>query len=211
MTVAQRMRLQDQVQGIADGAAVQTDQVSDVLLGGAYKPSQLWSVDGLVQYDQDIGRAKRATWGVSYRPSNYRTVSLAYRLQRNSSELVDLAWQWPLNDLWGDRGEDLGPGRGLGAPRWYSVGRVNYSRVDKKIADLVTGFEYDAGCWVGRVVVERLQTSNTKSNRRILFQLEFVGFSRLGASPIKTLSASVPRYQYLRQDIQAPSRFQNYE
>lgn len=211
MTVAQRMRLQDQVQGIADGAAVQTDQVSDVLLGGAYKPSQLWRVDGLVQYDQDIGRAKRATWGVSYRPSNYRTVSLAYRLQRNSSELVDLAWQWPLNDLWGDRGEDLGPGRGLGAPRWYSVGRVNYSRVDKKIADLVTGFEYDAGCWVGRVVVERLQTSNTKSNRRILFQLEFVGFSRLGASPIKTLSASVPRYQYLRQDIQAPSRFQNYE
>jgi LPS-assembly protein len=106
MTVAQRMRLQDQVQGIADGAAVQTDQVSDVLLGGAYKPSQLWRVDGLVQYDQDIGRAKRATWGVSYRPSNYRTVSLAYRLQRNSSELVDLAWQWPLNDLWGDRGED---------------------------------------------------------------------------------------------------------
>ena len=95
----------------------------------------------------------------------------------------------------------------MGAPRWYSVGRVNYSRVDKKIADLVTGFEYDAGCWVGRVVVERLQTSNTKSNRRILFQLEFVGFSRLGASPIKTLSASVPRYQYLRQDIQAPSRF----
>ena len=211
LTAAQRMRLADQVQGITDGAEIQTDQVSDVLLGGSYKPDERWSFDGLVQYDQDIGRSKRVTWRASYRPSNYRTVSLAYRLQRDTSELVDLAWQWPLNDLWGDKGEDLGPGRGLGAPRWYSVGRVNYSRIDKKIADLVTGFEYDAGCWVGRVVLERLQTSETQSNKRILFQLEFVGFSRLGASPLQTLSESVPRYQYLRQDIQAPSRFQNYD
>ena len=61
--------------------------------------------DGLVQYDQDIGRAKRATWGVSYRPSNYRTVSLAYRLQRNSSELVDLAWQVGHSMICGVTGE----------------------------------------------------------------------------------------------------------
>jgi LPS-assembly protein len=211
LTAAQRTRLADQVQGIAYGAAVQTDRVSDVLLGGTYKPNDRWSFDGLVQYDQDIGRARRVTWTGSYSPSNYRTVSLAYRLQRDTSELIDLAWQWPLNDLWGDSGEDLGPGRGLGAPRWYTVGRVNYSQLDKKVADLVTGLEYDAGCWVGRVVLEQLQTTLTTSNKRILFQLEFVGFSRIGASPLKTLSESVPRYQYLRQDVQAPSRFQNYD
>jgi LPS-assembly protein len=60
-------------------------------------------------------------------------------------------------------------------------------------------------------VLEQLQTTLTTSNKRILFQLEFVGFSRIGASPLKTLSESVPRYQYLRQDVQAPSRFQNYD
>ena len=216
LTGAQRMRLADQVQGIGDGTAIQTDNVSDVLLGGSYKPNERWGFDATMQYDQDLGRARRVTWGASYRPSNYRTLSTAYRLQRNAdgsvaSELVDLAWQWPLNDLWGDKGQDLGPGRGLGAPRWYSVGRMNYSQLDNKMADLVAGFEYDAGCWVGRVVFERLQTTETKANDRILFQLEFVGFSRLGASPLKTLSESVPRYQYLRQDIQAPSRFQNYD
>ena len=39
---------------------------------------------------------------------------------------------------------------------WYSVGRVNYSMRDSRITDSVLGFEYDAGCWIGRVVAERL-------------------------------------------------------
>mgnify|MGYP006936437362 FL=1 len=76
---------------------------------------------------------------------------------------------------------------------------------------MVTGFEYDAGCWVGRVVLERVQTATNESTDRLLFQLEFVGFSRIGANPLATLSANIPRYQYLRQEVNPPSRFQNYD
>ena len=211
VTAAQRLRLRDQFQDIADGAAVQTERLSDVLLGGAYNPSDRWRLDGVAQLDQDTNRYTRVTARATYHPGSYRTVSLAYRLQRDVSELWDVSWQWPLNDLWGDAGSDLGQGRGLGAPRWYSVGRVNYSQTDGRIADMVTGLEYDAGCWLGRVVLERAQTSASEANDRILFQLEFVGFSRVGANPLETLSNNIPRYQYLRQEVNPPSRFQNYD
>jgi len=211
LTAAQRRRLADQRQGISDGAAPLTDTVSDLLIGGTYNPSDIWRLDGVIQVDADTNRTKRSTARVTYHPGSYRTVSLAYRLQRDVSELIDLSWQWPLNDLWGDRGVDLGPGKGLGAPRWYSVGRVNYSQKDQRVADMVTGFEYDAGCWVGRVVLERVQTATNEATDRLLFQLEFVGFSRIGANPLATLSENIPRYQYLRQEVNPPSRFQNYD
>ena len=73
------------------------------------------------------------------------------------------------------------------------------------------GFEYDAGCWLGRIVVEQLQTSVSSANQRIMFQLEFVGFSRLGSNPLKTLKENIPRYQYLREQTVSPSRFSNYD
>jgi LPS-assembly protein len=211
LTVAQRRRARDQYQSIADGAAPLTESLSDILLGGTFNPSEAWRLDAVLQVDADTNRTKRSTARVTYHPGSYRTVSLAYRLQRDVSELIDVSWQWPLNDLWGDRGVDQGPGKGLGAPRWYSVGRVNYSQKDQRVADMVTGFEYDAGCWVGRVVLERVQTATNESTDRLLFQLEFVGFSRIGANPLATLSANIPRYQYLRQEVNPPSRFQNYD
>ena len=79
--------------------------------------------------------------------------------------------------------------------------------------DTVVGLEYDSCCWIGRVVLERLQNSTSTSNTRLLFQIEFVGFSRLslGASPLETFRQHVPRYQYLRDQVSAPSRFSNYD
>jgi LPS-assembly protein len=148
---------------------------------------------------------------VSYYPGNYRVISAAYRLQRGLSEQIDIGWQWPLNDLWGDRGQNLGPGMGEGEGRWYSVGRLNFSMRDRRLVDAVVGLEYDAGCWLGRVVVERLQSSTSTSNKRILLQLEFVGFSRLGSNALQSLKQNIPRYQFLREQVRTPSRFGNYE
>jgi LPS-assembly protein len=44
-----------------------------------------------------------------------------------------------------------------------------------------------------------------------MFQLEFVGFSRLGIDPLQTLKNNIPRYQYLREQVTSPSRFSNYD
>ena len=114
-----------------------------------------------------------------------------------------MGWQWPLTQTT-DQAE---PGSG----RWYSVGRLNYSLPDSKLVDSIFGFEYDAGCWVGRVVVERLSTGLVSTSQRIMFQLELVGFSRLGIDPLSTLKNNIPRYQTLREQVSPPSRFSNYE
>ena len=68
-----------------------------------------------MQYNPKTQRSIRSTLSARYSPGNYRTVSAAYRFQRGTSEQIDIGWQWPLNDLWGDKGQDLGAGRGKAA------------------------------------------------------------------------------------------------
>lgn len=208
--IAQRIRFKDQRVALPGGAPI-SKGLSDVLVGATLNLDPRWSFDSTVQFNPDTGRSIRSTIGGRYSPGNYRVVSAAYRLQRGSSEQLDIGWQWPLNDLWGDRGQDLGAGRGQGEGRWYSVGRINFSLREGKLVDSIVGLEYDGGCWLGRIVLERLQTSTSSSNRRIMFQLEFVGFSRLGVNPLQTLQMNIPRYQYLRETSTSPSRFSNYD
>ena len=208
--VAQRLRFSDQNVTLPGGTPERSG-FSDVLMGASVNWSPNWTVDSTVQYNAKTEKSIRSIVGARYSPGNYRVVSAAYRFQRDSSEQLDIGWQWPLNDLWGDRGQELGAGRGQGEGRWYSVGRLNYSLAESKLVDAVIGFEYDAGCWLGRIVVEQLQTSVSSANQRIMFQLEFVGFSRLGSNPLKTLKENIPRYQYLREQTSSPSRFSNYD
>lgn len=195
----------------AAGCQPVTNRLSDVLLGARVQWSPQWSTDANVQYSPQVRESVRTTLSGRYTPSDFRVLSAAYRLQRGSSEQLDVGWQWPLSDLWSRPPATARAGRALGPGQWYSVGRINYSLPDSKIVDLVAGFEYDAGCWIGRVVLERLKTGTSSANQRVLFQLEFSGFSRLGSNPLKTLKDNVPRYQYLREDINPPSRFQQYD
>ncbi len=208
--VAQRLRFQDQNVILPGGVPV-TDRISDVLFGGSVNWDPRWRFDAAVQFNPQTKDSVRSTISGRYTPGSFRSLSLAYRFQRDSSEQLDLGWQWPLNDLWGDRGQAQGPGLGDGAGRWYGVGRLNYSMAERKLVDSVLGFEYDAGCWLGRIVLERLQTSTVSATQRIMFQLEFVGFSRLGVNPLKSLQDNIPNYQILRTPSSLPSRFSNYD
>jgi len=208
--VAQRLRFSDQNVTLPGGLPAQ-DRVSDLLLGGSVHWDPRWSFDGTVQFNPKTEQSVRSTLSANYRPGPYRTLTAAYRYQRDSSEQLDFGWQWPLNDLWGDRGQSLAAGQGLGAGRWYSVGRLNYSMNERKLVNSVLGFEYDADCWLGRIVLERLQTSSITATQRIMFQLEFVGFTRLGVNPLKSLKDNIPGYQNLREPVGMPSRFSNYD
>jgi LPS-assembly protein len=208
--IAQRLRFKDQNVTLPGGTPA-SDRLSDLLVGATVNWTQQWMVDSTVQFNPKTQRSIRSTIGGRYNPGNYRVVSAAYRLQRGLSEQIDVGWQWPLNDLWGQKDDKTSAGEGLGEGRWYSVGRMNYSMRDRKLVDSVIGLEYDAGCWLGRIVLERLQRSGATANQRVLFQLEFVGFSRLGTNSLKTLKDNIPRYQYLREQITTPSRFSNYD
>ena len=209
--VAQRLRFSDQNVTL-DNTPV-SERLSDVLLGAGINWTPQWGFDSTVQYNPKTGRSVRSTVGARYSPGNYRTVNAVYRLQRGTSEQIDVGWQWPLAALWGGQGPERAKGQGQDGGRWYTVGRLNYSMRDRKLVDTVVGFEYDSCCWIGRVVLERLQNSFTTSNTRLLFQIEFVGFSRLslGNNPLDTLKRNVPRYQYLRDQASTPSRFSNYD
>jgi LPS-assembly protein len=208
--VAQRLRFQDQNVTLPGDLPAQ-DRVSDLLLGGSINWDPRWSFDGTVQFNPTTEQSVRTTLGARYNPGPYRTLTAAYRYQRDSSEQVDFGWQWPLNDLWGDKGQTLAPGQGQGQGRWYSVGRLNYSMNERKLVNALLGFEYDADCWLGRIVLEQLQTSSITATQRIMFQLEFVGFTRLGVNPLKSLKDNIPGYQILRESGDLPSRFSNYD
>ncbi|WP_296541124.1 LPS-assembly protein LptD [Rhodoferax sp.] len=209
--VAQRMLFRDQKVTLRPIDPPLAEGFSDMLFSGAVNWDPRWGFDGTVQFNPSTNQSVRSTLGARYSPGSYRTVSAAYRFQRESSEQLDLRWQWPVNDLWGDRGQNLSPGQGQGEGRWYSVGRLNYSLNEKQLVNGILGFEYDAGCWLGRIVLERLQTSSTSATQSIMFQLEFVGFSKLGVDPLKSLKENIPSYQPLRVPAAMPSRFSNYD
>lgn len=212
--VAQRLRFSDQLVNMPNVGPV-NDRLSDILFGAGINWTPQWSFDSVVQYNPKTTRSMRSTIGARYSPSKYHTISAAYRLQKvtdfitEPSEQFDVGWQWPLNDLWGDKGDRVPGGPG----RWYTVGRMNYSMKDNKLVDTVVGLEYESCCWVGRVVLERLQNTLASSNTRLMFQVEFLGFSRLslGSNPLQSLQRNVPRYQMLRQDVTSPSRFTQYD
>jgi LPS-assembly protein len=208
--IAQRYRFEDQLVTLNSGTPPALPGWSDVLLGAGVNVSAQWGLDSTVQYNPITAESSRATLGARYTPSPYRVLNAAYRFQREVSEQIDLSWQWPLNDLWGEVGKHT-PGQGLGEGRYYAVGRLNYSLNERRLVDTLLGVEYDAGCWLARVVVGRVQTSSTTSTSSIKFELEFVGFTRLGVSPLQTLKANISRYRNLREPGGSNSRFSNYD
>jgi LPS-assembly protein len=201
--IAQRFRFEDQLVTLNTETLPAKPGLSDVLLGASVNVNERWSGDSTVQYNPLTAQSVRSTVGARYNPGPFRVVNAAYRFQRDLSEQVDLSWQWPIN-----ASDDP---YGAGGGRYFSVGRLNYSMDENRLVDTIVGVEYDAGCWLARLVLDRVQTSTSSATERLMFQLEFVGFTKLGISPQKTLTQNIGRYQNLRDTGAAQSRFGNYD
>lgn len=186
-------RVAPQSDGSVDGPALE-QRVSDLLLLGSTTLRPGWALDASLQYSPETSRLSRSVLGATYSPGPFRTVSGRYRLARDVSEQFELGWQWPLNVP----AARAGGGGCRGA--WYSVGRLNYSLRDSRLTDSILGVEYDAGCWIARVVSERLSTGRSEATTRLLVQLELVGLSRLGSNPLQVLKDNVPGYRLLREE-----------
>ena len=222
--MAQRFRFSDQ-QVLLPGQVAGSKGPSDLLFGTGIQWDQRWALDATVQANNQTHDISRTTLQGRYTPGPYRVINTAYRANKQvspNSEFVELGWQWPLSDWVGaadsqaEKAWTRSAGQGLGPDRWYTVGRLNYSLKERSLVDTLLGLEYDGGCWVGRIALERRQTnissvSATSATSRLLFQLEFVGLARVGISPLKTLRDNIPRYQYLRDSTVQPSRFEHYE
>jgi LPS-assembly protein len=203
--LVQRYLFQDQNVTLTNAAADKplTQRFSDVLLLGSTSLVPRWTLDAALQYRPEISRTVRSVVSARYSPGPYRTVGATYRLARDLSEQVEAAWQWPIYGVTADQ-KPSASGTDTCKGSLYSVGRVNYSTRDSRITDSVLGLEYDAGCWIGRVVAERLSTGRSEATTRLLLQLELVGLSRLGTNPLQVLKDNIPGYRLLREDRSAP-------
>jgi LPS-assembly protein len=211
--VAQRYLLRDQL--VTPDEVPLTRRFSDLLLLGSTTLIPAWALEASVQYSPDIDRISRSVVSARYSPGPFRTISLTYRLTRGLSEQVELGWQWPIYGSTPDESRaakrangDQGGGDCKGS--WYGVGRVNYSTLDRRVTDGIVGVEYDAGCWIGRIVATRQSTGLSEATTRLLLQLELVGLSKLGSNPLQVLKDNIPGYKLLREGntvAQPPSTY----
>ncbi len=196
--LAQRIRLRDQ--RVVLTGPVLSQRFSDVLVEGSSSVFNPWKLDAALQYNPDDRRVVRSIIGVRFQPGPFRTLSAGYRLARGLSEQVEVGWQWP---LWRGKAAPVGAAGGCGGTL-YAVGRLNYSVRDSRMTDSLVGAEYDTGCWIARIVSERLSTGRAEATTRLLLQLELVGLSRLGSNPLQALKDNVPGYRLLREPRSTP-------
>lgn len=210
--VAQRYLLRDQRITLQDNGRPDVTIPSglrELLLLGSTTLIPAWTLDASVQYSPANGGLTRSVIAARYSPAPFRTLSATYRSTKYLSEQVELGWQWPVygpTPLEAARsGAGSGSSTAAGACQgsWYAVGRVNFSTLERRITDALVGMEYDAGCWIGRVIAVRTSTGLSQATTRLMLQLELVGLSRLGSNPLQSLKDNIPGYRLLR-DERAP-------
>jgi len=163
-----------------DNSTPTVDAHSDILLAATGRISETWGFDSAVQYNTSESRVISSNYSVQWQPAPKKVINVGTRYLRDSFKNIDVSSQWPLSN------------------RWYGVGRVSYSQLDKKILESLVGLEYNGDCWVFRMGAQRFVTTATKASTPIFFQLELNGLSHLGVgSPLEALKNSIPGYQRL--------------
>ncbi|OHC61580.1 MAG: hypothetical protein A2040_12050 [Rhodocyclales bacterium GWA2_65_19] len=168
------------------GEVLRSDRQTDFLgsISGRVLPKTY--ADAGVQYNPQLSRIERFNIAGRYQPEPGKVLNAGYRYTRDQLGVLglgqfDISGQWPIFD------------------GWHAVGRFNYSTKDRRMVESVAGLEYDGGCWVGRIVVQRLATQTQLTNTALFFQLELNGFAKVGSSPLDILRRSVPGYGVINQ------------
>jgi LPS-assembly protein len=180
-----------------------TRRLSDIYFEGATGLIPAVTLVSTVQYNPETSRAVNYANTAIYAPAPFKVLSLRYTGVRNATEQISVGGQWPLYGPATGNADSAplirrSPTGGSCTGTVYAVGNVNYNRRDSRVTDSLVGLEYDAGCWIGRLVVERLSTGLSEANTRIYLQLELVGLSRLGTNPLQRLKDNVVGYRLLR-------------
>jgi LPS-assembly protein len=193
VAVGERFYFQDQ--RVTLNEAPRSASSSDFLVGAEGRLTDAWALGSLMQYNFDAGQIERLDAGVRYTPAPGKAFNASYRYSRLLVDQVgllselkqfDFSTQWPVTDT------------------LTFLGRWNYSLVDKKTLEAVAGIEYNAGCWVLRVVAQRLTTTTQTNSTSIYLQIELNGLARFGTNPLEMLRRSVPGYQRTNDPTLSP-------
>lgn len=184
-TIGERFYFNDQ-KVVLPGGVPRSSSRSDILTALSLQLTNGWYADASYQFSTDTDTTVRSNVTARYQPEAGKILNLGYRYTVDSVEQIDISSQWAL-------------GRG-----WYGVGRLNYSLRDNPPNDVrgpieyLAGVEYDAGCWLGRFIFQRLATASATSTAQpvyaFFFQLELSGLSKIGSNPLELLKRTIPGY-----------------
>ena len=181
-TLGQRFYLEEERVALAPGSTLRLASESDVLASVGGRATQAVSFDVTTQYNPYQSRAERYGVSLRYAPEIAKVLNFSYRFQRDILRQIDVSGQWPV------------------AQGWYAVGRYNYSFFDQRLLEGLAGAEYNAGCWVFRFVVQRLQAAADVTSTAFVFQLEFTGVGQIGtAEATQLLRRDVPGYSVINR------------
>jgi LPS-assembly protein len=152
-------------------------QNSDVLAEVTGQITKSWFTDLGMQYSTGSNRVERSNAVLRYQPDFGKVVNFGYRFTRQLLEQVDLSTQWPLS------------------ARWSGLARYNYSLMDRRLLEGLLGVEYNAGCWVTRVVLHRFVSATQEYVNAIFLQLELTGLSKIGSNPLELLRQNITGYE----------------
>lgn len=186
--IGQRFYFSDQ-QVSLPGAARREWNKSDFLAAFSGQVLPKVYADAALQYNMQQARYERMSIGARYLPEPGKVLNAAYRYNRNEAspiDQVDVSGQWPL----------------FGG--WHAVGRYNYSLREKQPVETLGGLEFNGGCWVLRVVGQRLATATSTASTAFFVQLELSDFSRIGSNPLELLKRNIQGYGNINQPTSDP-------
>ncbi len=171
---------------------------SDLLLQASGQLTNEFSFDSNLQYGLNHDMVNMGNISMHWKPGPMKTLNVEYRYMRDEideitgGEKLDqtiVSGQWPIAD------------------RWFLVGQHNYSYTNHRVVESIAGLEYNADCWVLRLVAQHEATSYDNSNTSFYVQLELKGFARLGNDPVKEIQEKVTGYDALTERYQKSDTF----
>ena len=175
LTLGQRYYFADQ-QVTMPGVVPRSSNSTELLAQVSGQVNAKLRLNAGVQYDTGEGSLTKANIGGAWRDGPGRLFNADYRYTQGSLDQIDLSFQWPM------------------AAKWYGLGRINYSLKDSRLVEGLAGFEYNAGCWSLRGVVQQLATTETSATSAFFLQLELRGLTKLGPNPLDVLKRSITGY-----------------
>jgi LPS-assembly protein len=180
VTLGQRFYFSDQ-RVTLPGLAARSSKSTELLAQASGQINRYLRLNTGIQYDTGEGSLTKASLGGAWRYGPGRLVNADYRYTRGALaqgglNQVDVSFQWPL------------------AQKWYGLGRLNYSIKDTRLVEGLAGFEYNAGCWSLRGVMQQLATSQATATSAFFLQLELRGLTKLGPNPLDVLKRSITGY-----------------
>jgi LPS-assembly protein len=182
VTLGQRYYFSDQRVALTPSATPRSANTSDLIAQVSGQITPKWRIGTGLQINADDGTLAKANLGGAYRDGPGRIFNVDYRYTRdsvtpsNTLNQLDLSAQWPL------------------ANKWYGLGRINYSFHDHRLVEGLAGFEYNAGCWSLRGVIQQLATTENTATSAFFLQLELHGLTKLGPNPLEVLKRSITGY-----------------